>query len=105
MDKRRAHLSDLVRIGEISREQAMKILETPVLQGAHEAELIDYVRQKLGYTHEQFEKILLDNPKSHFQFPVNAYYGNIIDRFFEFIIRHRKLTTMLKLIYGKIYSK
>ena len=105
VDKRKAHLSDLIRIGEISREQALKILETPVLQGEDETKLVDSVLQRLGYTHEQYDSILLNNQTSHYIFPFNAYYGNLVDRFFEFIIRHRKLTTILKLIYGKMYSK
>jgi len=73
IDKRRAHLSNLVCTGQITRDDALKDLT----KETYEPDLIrqdkEYVIKKLCYTNEEFEQILQDKPKTHLEYP-NSYW-------------------------------
>ena len=68
VDKRKAHLSTLICSGQITREEALKEMASPLYD---EKELqIDktYVLKKLGFTDEEFETIMKQKPRSHREF-------------------------------------
>jgi N-acetyl sugar amidotransferase len=68
IDKRKAHLSDLIFAGQITKEQALEELKQP----AYDPELfkVDYefVLKKLGLTEQAFQQIMQTPPRSHYDF-------------------------------------
>lgn len=69
IDKRKAHLSNLICSGQITRQEALKEMEKEI----YPPELLEkdkqYVLNKLGFSEKEFEKIMNDEPRSHFEFP------------------------------------
>lgn len=57
-DKRRTHLSSLICSGEMTRAQALKVLESPSYPPTLQEEDIAYVIKKFGLTKEEFQAIL-----------------------------------------------
>jgi len=59
IDKRKAHLSNLIASGQISRQFALKELENPPMP--HDLAIMDkeYVAKKLGFSKEEFEEVLI----------------------------------------------
>ena len=69
IDKRKAHLSVLIRNGEISREFALKELEKDVYQADELKRDFAYVAQKLDFTVDEFTDIINNAAIDH------AHYG------------------------------
>lgn len=69
IDKRRAHLSNLILTGEITREEALRELQQPTYDEDLQAEDKNYVAKKLGFSTEEFDAILTAAPVPH------AHYG------------------------------
>lgn len=62
IDKRKTELSAQIRSGHITKEEAIRVLNTPYL---YDQEIVDYVINKLGFTKEDFQKIMEAPNKSH----------------------------------------
>lgn len=80
-DKRKVHLSALIRNHEITRDEALRELEKPPY---NENELkIDkeYVLKKLGFTEEEFDKMMKEKPKKHLDYPSDEWVFNIWRKF------------------------
>lgn len=59
IDKRKAHLSNLIFSNQISKEQALKILNIPLYKDEHQKNReIEYVIKKLGFSLNEFEAIM-----------------------------------------------
>jgi N-acetyl sugar amidotransferase len=69
IDKRKAHLSNLIFSGQISKEQALNVLNTPLYVNEHERNRdIEYVLKKLGFSLSEFE-IIMNQPRvEHLQY-------------------------------------
>lgn len=68
-DKRKAHLSSLVVSGQMSREDAINILETPLYDEKLLVEDKIFIAKKLGLSLDEFEN-LINQPVHHFsEFP------------------------------------
>jgi N-acetyl sugar amidotransferase len=68
VDKRRAHLSSLIRNREITREEALETLkELPYDKDTIEAER-DFVLKKLGFSLAEFESMMAEPPKPHLHY-------------------------------------
>ncbi|MDB4403121.1 N-acetyl sugar amidotransferase [bacterium] len=65
VDKRRAHLSNLILSGEITREEALAELEQPTYDPDLQQQDLQYVSKKLGFTVEEMEEILAQDPIPH----------------------------------------
>lgn len=65
IDKRKAHLSNLVFSGQITKEEALRELKEPMYAEDQKRADYDFVLKKLGLTHEQFQKYLSEPPVSH----------------------------------------
>ena len=72
IDKRRAHYSNLVLSGQLTRDRALEMMEEPVYPEKGLQEDRAYVVKKLGLSDEEFESIMrlptktfLDYPNSH----------------------------------------
>jgi hypothetical protein len=68
IDKRRAHLSSLIRSGEIRREESLAELEKPAYDPEELRRDKEYVLKKLSFTEEEFEKIMRLPVKSHLDY-------------------------------------
>ena len=72
IDKRRAHLSNLILTGEISRDDALAELQMPPYDEAMQTEDRHYVAKKLKFTEAEFASILAAAPVAHAQFGTDA---------------------------------
>jgi N-acetyl sugar amidotransferase len=68
IDKRRAHLSDRIRNGELTRDEALAEVARPPY-GPDELRVeSEYVRKKLGFDEAEWEAIMAAPPRSHREF-------------------------------------
>lgn len=58
VDKRKAHLSNLILSGQMTREDALRELQQPTYDEAMQERDKNYVRKKLGFGEAEFEQIL-----------------------------------------------
>ena len=65
VDKRTAHLSNLIVNGEISRDDALDELAKPPLSSDEVEADTRFVQKKLGFTTEEFDRILDDEARRH----------------------------------------
>lgn len=75
VDKRKAHYSDLIMNGEVTREQALSILNEPLYDPIELERDREYVCKKLGFSDEEFEAYLRAAPVPHDAYPSNAAFG------------------------------
>ena len=80
IDKRKAHYSSLIRNGEITREEAMAELNKPLYQPEELEEEKSYVLKKLGFTEEEFDKLMNEEPHSHLDFKTDQHMFNRIQK-------------------------
>lgn len=72
VDKRKAHLSSLICSGQLTREQALIELKTPVYVESKLKEDKEYFLKKLGFSKEEFDEIMSFPIQKHFDF--DSYY-------------------------------
>jgi N-acetyl sugar amidotransferase len=89
VDKRRVHLSDRIRNGEITREEAMAEVESPPYTPAELARELEYVIKKLGFTDEEFTAIMASPPRSHAEFPSDRRWTELVRNLYRPIRRLR----------------
>ena len=65
VDKRKAHLSNLILNGEITRDEALAELATPTYHPDRQQADKRYVAKKLGWTDAEFEAVLALPPVPH----------------------------------------
>ena len=65
VDKRKSHLSALIRSGQITKSKAIEEIEKPLFKGNQLQLEKEFFEKKLGYTSEEFDKIMSDKPISH----------------------------------------
>ncbi len=68
IDKRKAHLSNLILSGQITREDALRELQQPPYDEDQQQEDKAYVAKKLGFSDEEFEAILDAPSREHREF-------------------------------------
>lgn len=68
VDKRKAHLSALICAGQIKREEALEKVKTPAWEYKEMPEDKVYVLKKLGFSAEEFERIMLEPRREHTEF-------------------------------------
>jgi len=68
IDKRKAHLSDLIFGGQITKEQALEELAKPIYDPAQFKTDFDFVLKKFGLTAEEWNAIMAIPPRSHYDF-------------------------------------
>jgi N-acetyl sugar amidotransferase len=70
IDKRKAHLSNLIFSGQLTREEALEKLNTPTYNSLDLMEEdLEYVIKKFGLTPEQFEQIINEPRREHKDYP------------------------------------
>ena len=69
IDKRRAHYSSLICSRQMTREEALKLLEVPLYDDDTLRNDIHFFRKKLDLTKIEFNNILDTPVKSHYDYP------------------------------------
>jgi N-acetyl sugar amidotransferase len=75
IDKRRVHLSDRIRNGELTRDAALAVLAQPLYDADELRVESEYVRKKLGFSVEEWEAIMAAPPRSHREFASDRRYA------------------------------
>ena len=70
IDKRKAHLSDLIFSKQISKEEALEELKKPIIEVKQLQEDYDFVLKKLNLSQEEFENILKLPRNEHSDFAI-----------------------------------
>ena len=83
IDKRKSHLSALIRNGEISRDLAQQELNKPLYEDGELKHEYDYVIKKLGFSKGKFEKILSSLPIPHDRYGSDIAYANFLLGFWK----------------------
>jgi len=68
VDKRKAHLTNLIYAGQMTKEEALQELKNPPLPQTMVREDLEFVTKKLGLSLQEFEEIMLKKPKRHQDF-------------------------------------
>ena len=87
VDKRRVHLSALIRNNEISRSDALDELEKPLYSQAELKKDMDYVVKKLDFTKNEFISLMEEEPRSHAEFKSDEFYISRLVNFRKSVIR------------------
>lgn len=69
IDKRRAHLSNLICSGQLARDEALRLMEEELYPAKDLRQDKAYVIKKLGFTEEEFDAIMQEPPKKHLEYP------------------------------------
>jgi N-acetyl sugar amidotransferase len=72
IDKRKAHLSNLILTGEITRDEALEELQSPPYDEYLQLEDKQYVAKKLQFPIGEFDQILSAEPVPHEQYGTDA---------------------------------
>jgi N-acetyl sugar amidotransferase len=65
VDKRRTHLSSLIRNAEITRDTALQELNRPLYETQELIQDKEYILKKLNFSEEEFNQLMLTKPKAH----------------------------------------
>jgi len=68
VDKRKAHLSSLICSGQITRDHALAVLKEPLYSSKNLEMDKEYFLKKLELGESEFEKILSEKPRSHWNY-------------------------------------
>jgi hypothetical protein len=77
IDKRKAHFSNLICNGEVTREEALAELRSPPYEPGRQIEDKRYVAKKLGWSEAEFEDILGLPPIAHDRYGTDALQGRL----------------------------
>ena len=82
VDKRKPHLSALIRNNEINKKVALAELKKPLYKEQELKEDLSYVIKKLDFLKEEFNMIMDSDPVSHYNYPNSrSFYKKIKDIF------------------------
>jgi N-acetyl sugar amidotransferase len=81
IDKRKGHLSDLIRAGQISRTEALRNLEMPIYDEKLLVQDRTFVIKKLKLSQEQFDELMNLPNKTYKNYPNSAIFIGIMKRF------------------------
>lgn len=80
IDKRKAHLSNLVLSGEMTREQALRELQQPTYDEDLQQQDKEYVAKKLGFSAAEFEAVLSQPNRPHEEYGTDQRQRQFIER-------------------------
>ena len=76
IDKRKAHLSNLIFSGQITKEEALEELRQPIYDDKQQREDYDFVIKKLGMTEDQFSLYMAKEPIPHKNYGLSKPYAD-----------------------------
>lgn len=91
IDKRKAHLSDLVFGGQITKAEALGELAKPIYDPEQFQVDYEFVLKKLGLTEAEFEDMMRTPPRSHYEFD----YEKPIDERYPLLKPFKKVYRMI----------
>lgn len=68
IDKRKAHLSNLICSNQMTRTEALEILKEPLYDSVDLQSDKGFVLKKLGFDMVEFDQIMTEKPRSHYDF-------------------------------------
>jgi hypothetical protein len=68
IDKRKAHLSNLIFSGQITKQEALAELQTPIITEQQLQDDYEFVLKKFNLTQQEFEAILAQPRREHTEF-------------------------------------
>ena len=74
VDKRKSHYSALIRNNEITRSTALVDLSKPLYDKSELIRDMAFVKKKLGFTDEEFDQLMNENPVDHAAYPSDQLY-------------------------------
>lgn len=89
VDKRKAHLSNLIVSGQINKQQALSEIQKPICDPQLLADDKDYVLKKLDFTESEFNALMKAKPVPHDQYKTESVYW---DRYFKLIKFIKKIS-------------
>jgi N-acetyl sugar amidotransferase len=96
-DKRKAHLSNLICSGQITRDQALlEIQKQPYLNGSQLTEDKEFVIKKFGLNDETFESFMNSPNKSHLEY--KSYETGLYPKHIKFMKSISRFTKLIKRI-------
>lgn len=87
IDKRKVHLSALVRAGQITRAKAKAELKEPLYEDLQLINDKRFVMKKLGFSEEEFDRILATSPVRHNAYPTDTSYMRPLVKVAKFFLR------------------
>ena len=76
IDKRKAHLSNLIFSGQITKEEALEELRQPIYDDKQQKEDYDFVIKKLGMTEDQFRSYIAEESVPHKNYGLSKPYAD-----------------------------
>ncbi|MDJ0332959.1 N-acetyl sugar amidotransferase [Planococcus sp. S3-L1] len=73
VDKRTSHLSSLIIVNQLKRDEALKELEKPLYDEEEMEKDIEFILNKLKMSKEEFNKIMEEDPKQHDFYKTSKY--------------------------------
>ena len=95
VDKRKVHFSDLLRNGEMTREQADRELKKTLYDPKELKSDKKFVLKKLGFTEDEFEKIIRKKPVPHDFYPTSQPMIRILVNFVKALLKCKDKTLNL----------
>lgn len=86
-DKRKVHLSAMIRNGEITREEALKELEKPSYDPTELRIDKEFVLKKLDFTESEFDQMMQSAPKHHLDYGSDEWIFNIWRKFKPWLVK------------------
>jgi N-acetyl sugar amidotransferase len=86
-DKRKVHLSALIRNGELKRDEALKELDKPAYDPEELKIDKTYVLKKLGFNETEFDKMMMEKPKEHLHYPSDEWVFKIWRKFKPHLVK------------------
>lgn len=78
IDKRKAHLSALIRNNEITREEALAELGKPIYPPDELEDDLAFVCKKLGFSEQEFSEIMQQERKSHAEYGTDETHFEVV---------------------------
>jgi N-acetyl sugar amidotransferase len=85
IDKRYAHLSDLINSGQITKDEAINEIKNPTYSLDLQKSDRSYVAKKLGFTSKEFEGVMMLPVKNFNDYPNNYFIINSLKKIVDFL--------------------
>jgi N-acetyl sugar amidotransferase len=73
VDKRTSHLSSMIVSEQMSRDEAIKLMQEPLYDEKEMMKEIDYILKCIDLSRDEFEVLLKDSPKQHTDYKTSRY--------------------------------
>ena len=73
VDKRTSHLSSMIVSGQMTREQALELMQEPLYNETEMQIDIDFILEKLDLSRDDLERIMKEPPKQHTDYCTSQY--------------------------------